>query len=154
MSEKEKLLEAAEQLKFEVTEEEPAVIGLPAGQTCQCRARIDGDKRTIFVGKPSQIQCAAMRAVLYFWKILRLVEAVATEDEKLNSYIIVRLDGVEDTVLDLPDEMRGGVVTPVRVMGNLILGRLNDDAFKTRGTMGEVEEVTQRKKFTLPDDEL
>ena len=55
--------------------------------------------------------------------------------------------------IKLPDEMAGGVLTPVRVCSNLILGEILDEAIKTRGLMEEqVEEITQVKKMQLPDD--
>ena len=153
MKEKEKLIEAAHALGFMETEDRPVIPGYPEGYTCQLWAKEQiGGGSKLFVDKPSKIQCAAMRAVLYLWKILRLVEASVAEDSKLDSHVVLRF--YKATVeIGLPDEMAGGVLTPVRVISNLILGQILDDAIKTRGLMDEqVEEITQVKKIQLPDD--
>jgi hypothetical protein len=153
MTEKDKLMTAAEDLGFDECLEPPAIIGLPSGHACQVHAKEGEEGKSFYLDKPSQIQCAAMRAVMYFWKVLRLVEAIVTEDADLNSHVLMRFEAAE-VELDLPDEMRGGVVTPVRVVANLILGRLNDEAIQTRGTMGvkDEEEITQKRPLPLPDD--
>ncbi|MBW2262253.1 MAG: hypothetical protein JRG91_09800 [Deltaproteobacteria bacterium] len=153
MKEKEKLIEAAHALGFMETEDRPVIPGYPEDYTCQLWAKEQiGGGSKLFVDKPSKIQCAAMRAVLYLWKVLRLVEVSVAEDSKLDSHVVLRF--YKTTVeIDLPDEMAGGVLTPVRVISNLILGQILDDAIKTRGLMDEqVEEITQVKKIQLPDD--
>jgi hypothetical protein len=153
MKEREKLIEAAGVLGFQETDERPVIPGYPEGYTCQAWAKEKiGGGSNLFLDKPSKIQCAAMRAILYFWKILRLVEASVAEDAKLNSYAVLRF--YKSTMeIKLPDEMAGGVLTPVRVLSNLILGQILDEAIKTRGLMEEqVEEITQVKKIQLPDD--
>jgi len=153
MKEKKKLLEAAEALGFVQTEETPVIPGYPEGYTCQLWAKEQiGGGSKLYLDKPSKIQCAAMRAVLYFWKILRLVEASVAEDSSLDSFLVLRF--YKTTMeIKLPDEMAGGVLTPVRVLSNLILGQILDEAIKTRGLMdAQVEEITQVKKMQLPDD--
>jgi hypothetical protein len=153
MKEKKKLIEAAEALGFVQTDETPVIPGYPEGYTCQLWAKEQiGGGSKLFLDKPSKIQCAAMRAVLYFWKILRLVEASVAEDSSLDSFLVLRF--YKTTMeIKLPDEMAGGVLTPVRVLSNLILGQILDEAIKTRGLMDEaVEEITQVKKMKLPDD--
>jgi hypothetical protein len=152
MTEKDKLEQAAEDLGFDESIEEPLIIGLPEGHTSQIWAKETDTDKSFFMEKPSQLQCAAMRAALYFWKVLRLVEVIVTEDGGLNSHVHLRFDEVE-TSLKLPDELRGGVVPPVRVVANLILGQLNDEAIKSRGTMGaDEEETTQKRKMSLSDE--
>lgn len=155
MTEKEKLIEAASVLGFDNVDEKPTIMGLPDDHTTQIwvKEQIGGGSK-LFLGKPSKVQCAAMRSVLYFWKVLRLVEVAVTEDKELDSYVHLRFYKVNVDV-KLPDTLSGGVVTPVRVVSNLILGQLNDYAIQTRGRMtNETEEVTQVKKIILPPEDL
>lgn len=153
MKEKAKLLEAAEKLGFTQVDEEPMIGGLPGGHTAQLWAKEQiGGGSKLYVGKPSKVQCAAMRAILYLWKVLRLVESSVTEDEQLDSHVVLRFYKANVTV-KLPDEMSGGVLTPVRVISNLILGQLLDESIDTRGQMDEkVEEITQVKKVQVPPE--
>lgn len=153
MKEKQKLIDAASTLGFKETEEKPVIPNYPEGYACQIWAKEQiGGGSKLYLDKPSKIQCAAMRAVLYFWKILRLVEASVAETSGLDSFLVLRF--YKTTMeIKLPDEMAGGVLTPVRVLSNVIMGQMLDEAIKTRGLMDEqTEEITQVKKMKLPDD--
>lgn len=138
MKELTKLEQAAETLEFQITSKVPATSPVIGGRTYQVCALDDPFDKKLFLNKPSSLQCQAMRAILYFWKVLRLREAVVYENDEGNP--AVKLDFGENRVeVELPSELGMGPVSPVRMIANLVFGKLHDEAIATRGVMASEE---------------
>jgi hypothetical protein len=106
-----------------------------SGQTYQLCAVDDPFKKKLFINNPDKLQCMAMRAMLYFWKILRIREAVVFNDQQGSPVVTLDFGEGVRVQIDLPAELGMTPVSPVRMIANLVFGKLHDEAIATRGVM-------------------
>ncbi len=134
MKELQKLKEAAHALDFSEASRIPPVSPLIGGRTYQICAVDDPFAKKIYFNHPNSIQCQAMRAIIYFWKVLRIREAIVYDYGEKGA--AVKLDFGEARMdVELPAEIGVSPVSPVRMVANLVIGKLHDEAIATRGKM-------------------
>jgi hypothetical protein len=134
MKELEKLEQAAESLDFQVTSRIPPVSPLIGGRDYRACAVDDPFAKKLHLNRPDELQCQAMRAVLYFWKVLRIREAVVYVNDAGRPAVVLDFGEAREEV-ELPEELGHAPVSPVRMISNMVLGKLHDEAIATRGQM-------------------